>query len=113
MNTIGDGAAKNYYMFLSPGQYPNYPAGYIDKTHFNNKGAKKLAQIILRTVKENPKTPSGLKKLISSPSDYYKDITVGAKNVKLNTVKKKSGKKVNLRYKLTWKKQKNAKYYII
>ena len=113
MNTIGEGAAKNYYMFLSPGQYPNYLAGYIDKTHFNNKGAKKLAQIILRTVKENPKTPSGLKKLISSPSDYYKDITVGAKNVKLNTVKKKSGKKVNLRYKLTWKKQKNAKYYII
>jgi lysophospholipase L1-like esterase len=37
---------------LKPGEHPNYPAGVEDNTHFNELGARKMAQIALANIKE-------------------------------------------------------------
>jgi lysophospholipase L1-like esterase len=37
---------------LKPGEHPNYPAGIEDNTHFNEMGARKMAQIVLANIKE-------------------------------------------------------------
>lgn len=40
-------SAKNYFMNLEPGQYPNYPEGKEDNTHFVTEGAKEVAKLVL------------------------------------------------------------------
>lgn len=35
------------YNHLSPGEHPNYPNGRQDDTHFNELGARKMAQLVL------------------------------------------------------------------
>lgn len=37
---------------LKPGEHPNYPKGVEDNTHFNELGARKIAQIVLANIKE-------------------------------------------------------------
>lgn len=37
---------------LKPGEHPNYPRGVEDNTHFNELGARKMAQIVLANIKE-------------------------------------------------------------
>lgn len=37
---------------LKPGEHPNYPKGVEDNTHFNELGARKMAQIVLANIKE-------------------------------------------------------------
>ncbi|MCC2548701.1 rhamnogalacturonan acetylesterase [Hymenobacter sp. BT175] len=36
---------------LVPGEHPNYPAGRDDNTHFNELGARKMAQLVLADVR--------------------------------------------------------------
>lgn len=38
---------SHYFMNMSPGQYPNYPEGKTDNTHFVTEGAKAVAQLVL------------------------------------------------------------------
>lgn len=124
ISTLGKESALQYYMVLQPGQYANYPKGRTDTTHLNVKGAKKIAQIIAVTLKENKSVPAKIRHLITASSDYYNGINLYAKDVKINTIKsiqygkklKKNGKrekKISTQYKLTWKKQNKAKYYVI
>ena len=40
------------YMHLEPGEHPNYPDGRNDNTHFNELGARKMAQLALQGIKE-------------------------------------------------------------
>ncbi|MBN7811298.1 rhamnogalacturonan acetylesterase [Algoriphagus sp. H41] len=40
-------SAKNYFMNLEPGQYPNYPEGKEDNTHFVTEGAREVAKLVL------------------------------------------------------------------
>ena len=111
MNTVGKKTALSYYMVLNSGQYPNYPMGYSDNSHYNSSGARKAAQIIAVTLKENRMVPAQLRRLITASSDYYKGVTVDIEKV---TVKKTtSAKKKKIQYTLSWKKQKNAKQYVI
>jgi lysophospholipase L1-like esterase len=39
------------FMQLKPGEHPNYPEGRIDNTHFNELGARLIAQLVLKEVK--------------------------------------------------------------
>jgi lysophospholipase L1-like esterase len=39
------------FLQLKPGEHPNYPEGKIDNTHFNELGARLIAQMVLQEVK--------------------------------------------------------------
>lgn len=47
------GVEKSAHLFnhLAPGQNPNYPNGKIDDTHFNELGARYMAQLVLAEIK--------------------------------------------------------------
>jgi lysophospholipase L1-like esterase len=48
----GEQPSKQLFLQLEPGEHPNYPAGKIDNTHFNELGARKMAQLVLQGVKD-------------------------------------------------------------
>jgi lysophospholipase L1-like esterase len=47
------GVEKSKLLFnqLAPGEHPNYPQGKEDNTHFNELGARMIAQIVLKNVR--------------------------------------------------------------
>ncbi|HVT83656.1 MAG TPA: rhamnogalacturonan acetylesterase [Chitinophagaceae bacterium] len=49
---FGPENSKLLYMQLEPGEHPNYPQGRNDNTHFNELGARKIAQLVLWSIKE-------------------------------------------------------------
>jgi len=49
---FGPENSKLLFMQLEPGEHPNYPAGRNDNTHFNELGARKMAQLVLLGIKE-------------------------------------------------------------
>ncbi len=48
---LGVEATKLLFMQLEPGEHPFYPQGSKDNTHFNELGARKMAQIILADIR--------------------------------------------------------------
>ncbi len=44
--------SKLLFLHLQPGEHPNYPKGKTDDTHFGELGARLIAQIVLKGVKE-------------------------------------------------------------
>ncbi len=40
------------FLQLKPGEHPNYPDGKIDNTHFNELGARLIAQLVLQELKQ-------------------------------------------------------------
>jgi lysophospholipase L1-like esterase len=40
------------FMQLKAGEHPNYPEGRNDNTHFNELGARLIAQLVLKNIKE-------------------------------------------------------------
>ncbi|MDF3078158.1 MAG: rhamnogalacturonan acetylesterase [Sphingobacteriaceae bacterium] len=48
------GAEKSILLYnhLAPGEHPNYPAGKQDNTHFNELGARLMAQLVLAEIKK-------------------------------------------------------------
>lgn len=48
---FGEENSKLLFMQLEPGEHPNYPEGRNDNTHFNELGARKIAQIVLAEIK--------------------------------------------------------------
>jgi Lysophospholipase L1 and related esterases len=44
--------SKLLYNQLAPGEHPNYPKGVEDNTHFNELGARVMAQLVLQGIKE-------------------------------------------------------------
>lgn len=49
---FGPENSKLLFMQLQPGEHPNYPDGRNDNTHFNELGARKIAQLVLAGTKE-------------------------------------------------------------
>lgn len=49
---MGPVASKKLFMQLEPGVHPNYPEGKKDNTHFNEFGARKIAQLVLSEMKK-------------------------------------------------------------
>jgi lysophospholipase L1-like esterase len=48
---FGEEQSKLLFLQLAPGQYPNYPEGKTDNTHFNELGAREIAQLVLAEMK--------------------------------------------------------------
>jgi lysophospholipase L1-like esterase len=49
---LGEENTKLLFMYLSPGEHPAYPDGQKDNTHFNEYGARRIAQLVLAGLKE-------------------------------------------------------------
>jgi lysophospholipase L1-like esterase len=43
--------SKLLFVQLKPGEHPNYPNGKVDNTHFNELGARLMAQLVLQELK--------------------------------------------------------------
>ncbi|MCP2043374.1 rhamnogalacturonan acetylesterase [Pontibacter sp. HSC-36F09] len=53
LQRLGVEGSKHLYLQLAPGEHPNYPDGKDDNTHFNEYGARLMAQLVLAGIKEN------------------------------------------------------------
>jgi lysophospholipase L1-like esterase len=51
LQQFGPDHSKLLFLQMEPGEHPNYPEGKNDNTHFNELGARKMAQIALSEIK--------------------------------------------------------------
>lgn len=51
LTAFGPEQSKFLYNHLEPGEHPNYPNGVQDDTHFNEFGARKMAQLVLAEIR--------------------------------------------------------------
>jgi len=51
LQNFGMENSKLLFLHLSPGEHPNYPEGREDNTHFNELGARKMAELVLADLK--------------------------------------------------------------
>jgi lysophospholipase L1-like esterase len=51
LQRFGPENSKWLFNYLDPGEHPNYPDGHKDDTHFNELGARKMAEIVLAAIK--------------------------------------------------------------
>lgn len=49
---FGEEGSKLLFLQLQPGEHPNYPEGKTDNTHFNELGARKIAEIVLAAIRK-------------------------------------------------------------
>ena len=52
LQQMGPVNAKLLFMQLDSLEHPNYPTGQKDNTHFNEYGARRIAQLVLKSIKE-------------------------------------------------------------
>ncbi|MGW6014671.1 rhamnogalacturonan acetylesterase [Streptomyces sp. NPDC055210] len=50
LDGIGVEASKGIFLWLNAGQYPNFPNGVQDNTHFQERGAVEMARLVARAV---------------------------------------------------------------
>ena len=50
LNEWGVERSKDLFDYAAPGEHPNYPKGKEDNTHFNELGARKMAEIVLHDI---------------------------------------------------------------
>jgi lysophospholipase L1-like esterase len=48
---LGEEASKLLFLQVKPGEHPNYPEGKEDNTHFSETGARLIAQLVLKEMK--------------------------------------------------------------
>lgn len=51
LQQLGPEASKTLFLWLTAGEHPNYPGGSQDDTHFNEVGARVMAQMVLSEMK--------------------------------------------------------------
>ncbi|MBX2966323.1 MAG: rhamnogalacturonan acetylesterase [Cyclobacteriaceae bacterium] len=49
---LGKENSKLLFLQLKPGEHPNYPEGKDDNTHFNELGARLIAQLVLKEIRD-------------------------------------------------------------
>lgn len=52
LQKFGPENSKWLFNYVEAGEHPNYPEGHKDDTHFNELGARRMAEIVLEQVKE-------------------------------------------------------------
>jgi PelA/Pel-15E family pectate lyase len=52
LRQFGPENSKLLYNYLAPGQNPNYPDGRQDDTHFNELGARRMAELVLDDIRQ-------------------------------------------------------------
>ncbi|HEY0676688.1 MAG TPA: rhamnogalacturonan acetylesterase [Chitinophagaceae bacterium] len=51
LQQFGPEQSKLLFLQLQPGEHPNYPEGKNDNTHFNELGARKMAELVLKEIR--------------------------------------------------------------
>ncbi len=51
LNSIGFDASAKVFMILKAGEYPNFPNGQNDATHFQENGANQMARLVAHAIK--------------------------------------------------------------
>jgi lysophospholipase L1-like esterase len=51
LKKYGEEKSKLLFLQLEPGEHPNYPEGKNDNTHFNELGARLMAQLVLAEIR--------------------------------------------------------------
>ncbi|MCF0074676.1 rhamnogalacturonan acetylesterase [Dyadobacter sp. CY261] len=51
LQKMGVENSKMLFLHMAPGEHPNYPEGKEDNTHFNELGARKMAELVLADLK--------------------------------------------------------------
>ncbi|ADB37292.1 rhamnogalacturonan acetylesterase [Spirosoma linguale] len=51
LQAFGPETSRLLFLQLAPGEHPNYPDGKEDNTHFNELGARKMAELVLANIK--------------------------------------------------------------
>ncbi|SFJ89401.1 Lysophospholipase L1 [Halobacillus dabanensis] len=49
-NQLGPEGSKDLFMWFAEGEHPNYPEGVSDNTHFQENGAKQIAELVAEEV---------------------------------------------------------------
>ena len=65
LESFGEEKSKLLFLHLGPSEHPNYPTGKEDDTHFNELGARLIAQLVLSEVR---KTDGDLSERIVKPA---------------------------------------------
>jgi len=52
LNQLGPERSKDLFLHLEPLQNPNYPKGVVDNTHFNEFGARRIAELVVNELKK-------------------------------------------------------------
>lgn len=52
-NQLGPVATKHLFMWLEAGRYPYYPEGESDNVHFQEEGARKIADLVIEGIEES------------------------------------------------------------
>jgi lysophospholipase L1-like esterase len=52
LQKFGKENSRLLFLQLQPGEHPHYPLGIDDNTHFNELGARLIAQIVLKEIRE-------------------------------------------------------------
>ncbi|QTE29411.1 pectinesterase family protein [Pengzhenrongella sicca] len=58
-DALGATGTVDCFLQLSAGQYPNYPSGVTDNTHFQARGALELGRMVLTAVQQQGILPTG------------------------------------------------------
>lgn len=54
--SLGEEKTAELFVRLAPGEHPDFPNGHDDKTHFNAEGAKTIAALVVKELKNDPRT---------------------------------------------------------
>jgi lysophospholipase L1-like esterase len=54
---LGPEKTKEIFLWVKPGETPNYPEGVEDNTHFSEKGAKEMARFVVEGILEEQIKP--------------------------------------------------------
>ena len=56
---LGAEGTKSHFLYASPGQYPQYPQGVTDNTHFQAEGALAVARLVASELRTQQTLPAG------------------------------------------------------
>ncbi len=66
-NRAGVEGTKKHFMHLAPGQYPNYPGGVEDNTHFQAYGAIEVARLVATALRNQKAMPPSYFRRLTAP----------------------------------------------
>ena len=68
-NGIGVAATADVFLWLAPNQYPNFPSGVRDATHFQEYGAGQIARLVVQGIAESTLSMRSLIGVVNYPAE--------------------------------------------
>ena len=53
--SMGKTAVASLFVVLQPGEHPDFPNGHDDMTHFNEHGARSVAELVAKCMRQDPR----------------------------------------------------------